>query len=227
MQFSGGHTAPLYCDLLFSCVNLSVDASPPNADDIIYFVFNLRKQNADQLFLAISLIKATGIHWFGFSLLVILMAFNDIYTPILLGGIFSPRYLKEYLISYLWGRAIALGVNILVSSGRELCETLVKSLEHISTFAALIAKGYSFTGTEEEHGARKAMAQTVKADFTFLTEKIDETSIEINWSKFSMDGEPSFLLFPCTSLPLLPRLPTLRREGPSASVQPDHCSRLP
>ena len=72
------------------------------------------------------------------------------------------------------------------------------SLEHISTFAALIAKGYSFTGTEEESGARKRrMAQTVKADFTFLTEKIDETSIEINWFKFSMDGEPSLLLFSC------------------------------
>ena len=179
-----------------------------------------------------SLVKARGIRWFGFSLLAILMAFNGIYTSILLGGVFSPKYLEEYLIAYLWGGAITLGVNILVlpmSSERELRKTLVISLEHISTFAALIAKGYSLTSTEEEREARKAMAQTVKADFTFLTQKIDETSIEINWSKFSMDGELDFLPFHCNSLPLplFPRLPTLRREGPSASVQPDHCPCQP
>ena len=179
-----------------------------------------------------SLIKAIGIRWFGFSLLAILMAFNGIYTSILLGGVFSPEYLEEYLIAYLWGGAITLTVNILVlpmSSERELRKTLVISLEHISTFAALIAKAYSLTSTEEEREARTAMAQTVKADFTFLTQKIDETSIGINWSKFSMDGELDFLPFHCNSLPLplFPRLPTLRREGPSASVQPDHCPCQP
>ena len=78
-------------------------------------------------FLVISLIKAIGIRWFGFSLLAIRMAFNDIYTPILLGGIYSPRYLKEYLIGYPWGEAITLCVNILVSSGCKLREALVKS----------------------------------------------------------------------------------------------------
>jgi hypothetical protein len=138
-----------------------------------------------------SLIKALGLRWFGFSLLAIFVAFNGIYTSILLGGVFSPTYLEEYLIAYLWGGAITLGVNIFVfpmSSERELRKTLVISLEHISTFAALIAKEYTLTSTEEERQAREAMAQTVKADFTFLTQKIDETSMEINWSKFSMDG---------------------------------------
>jgi len=119
------------------------------------------------------------------------MAFNGIYTSIQLGGVFSPPYLEEYLISYLWGAAITLGVNIFVypmSSERELRKTLVISLEHISTFAALIAKGYTLTSTDEEREAREAMAQTVKADFTFLMQKIDETSIEVNWSRFSMEG---------------------------------------
>lgn len=138
-----------------------------------------------------SLIKALGLRWFGFSLLAILMAFNGISTSIQLGGVFSPRYLEEYLISYLWGGVITLGVNIFVfpmSSERELRKTLVISLEHISTFAALIAKGYTLTSTDEEREAREGMAQTVKADFTFLMQKIDETSIEINWSRFSMGG---------------------------------------
>ena len=83
-----------------------------------------------------------------------------------------------------------------MSSERELRKTLVITLEHICTFAALMTKGYPLTNTEEEHEARKAMAQIVKADFTFLTQKIDKTSIGINRYKFSMDGEPSFLVFP-------------------------------
>ena len=101
------------------------------------------------------------------------MAFNGIYTSILLGGVFSPKYLEEYLTAYLWGAAILLSVNILVlpmSSERVLRKTLAISLEHISTFVALIAKGYPLASTEEEHEARKAMAQTVKTDVTFHAE---------------------------------------------------------
>lgn len=138
-----------------------------------------------------SLVKAIGIRWFGFSLLAILMAFNGILTSIQLGGVFSPSYLEANLVAYLWGGAIALGVNIFIfpmSSERELRKTLVISLEHISTFAALIAKGYTLSSSREEREAREAMSQSVKADFTFLLQKIDETSIEINWSKFSMAG---------------------------------------
>jgi hypothetical protein len=77
-----------------------------------------------------------------------------------------------------------------MSSGRELRKTLVISLEHISTCAALRAEAYTLTSTEEEREAREVMAQTVKADFdfTFLMQKTDETPIEINWSKFSVEG---------------------------------------
>jgi hypothetical protein len=74
------------------------------------------------------------------------------------------------------------------TSERELRSCIVSSLEHIATFAALLGKGYSLTGTSEDKAARELLSQTVKADFTFLTQKIDETSIEVNWSKYSMQG---------------------------------------
>jgi hypothetical protein len=82
-------------------------------------------------------------------------------------------------------------VNILVfprTSERELRSTIVSSLEHLATFAALVGKAYTLTGTAEDKAARELLSQTIKADFTFLTQKIDETSIEINWSKYSMQG---------------------------------------
>src|SRR4051812_10805696 len=104
---------------------------------------------------------------------------------------FNPTYLLEYLKSYAWGAAIVLSVNILVfprTSERELRQTIVTSLEHLATFSALIGKGYTLTGTEEDREARELLSQTIKADFTFLMEKIGETSVEVNISKYSMEG---------------------------------------
>lgn len=105
---------------------------------------------------------------------------------------FSSTYLLEYLKSYAWGATIVLSVNILVfprTSERELRKTIVTSLEHLATFAALIGKAYNLKGTQEDSDARELLSQTIKADFTFLAQKIEETSIEINWSKYSMHGE--------------------------------------
>ncbi|KAG8806770.1 hypothetical protein FRC18_005912, partial [Serendipita sp. 400] len=136
-----------------------------------------------------SILKTFGLRWFAFSLLSILMAFNGIYTSTLLNGAFSSTYLLEYLKAYAWGAAIVLAVNILIfprTSERELRQTMVTSLEHIATFAALIGKAYTLTGTQEDKEARDLLSQTIKADFTFLSQKIEETSVEINWSKFSM-----------------------------------------
>ncbi|KIM23580.1 hypothetical protein M408DRAFT_253625 [Serendipita vermifera MAFF 305830] len=142
-----------------------------------------------------SILKTLGLKWFAFSLLAILMAFNGIYTSILLNNTFSSTYLLEYLKSYAWGAAIVLAVNILVfpkTSERELRSTIVTSLEHIATFAALIGKGYTLTGTAEDKAARELLSQTIKADFAFLTQKIDETSIEICWSKYTMNDYQRF-----------------------------------
>jgi len=36
--------------------------------------------------------------------------------------------------------------------------------------------------------ARELLSQTIKANFNFPAEKIEETSIETNWSKYSMHG---------------------------------------
>ncbi|CCA70282.1 hypothetical protein PIIN_04221 [Serendipita indica DSM 11827] len=137
----------------------------------------------------LSIIKTKGQKWFAFSLLAILMTFNGIYTSLLMNGAFSPTYLLEYLKAYCWGAAIVLAVNVLIfpmSSERELRKTMVTSLEHIATFAALIGKAYTLTGTPEDKAARDLLSQTIKADFTFLSQKIDETSVEVNWSRYSM-----------------------------------------
>lgn len=90
-------------------------------------------------------------------------------------------------------------MNILVfptTSERELRKTIVASLEHLATFAALLGKAYTLTGTAEDKAARELLSQSVKADFTFLTQKIEETSVEINWSKYSMQGQAFFLFHP-------------------------------
>lgn len=64
-----------------------------------------------------------------------------------------------------WGFAIVLGVNILVfpiSSEYQLRELLVLSLEHVSTFAHLIAKTYDLQISDEERVVRDALNQTVR-----------------------------------------------------------------
>ncbi|TDL26998.1 hypothetical protein BD410DRAFT_783138 [Rickenella mellea] len=142
-----------------------------------------------------ALIKARGLKWFALALLAILMSFNGIYTSILVGK-FEPAYLEEYIKAYCWGGAIVLTVNVLVfpiSSERELRRTLVVSLEHISTFSHLLAKGYTLTMTEEERSVRDQLAQSIRADFGFLSQKIEETSVEINYSRFSMNDYQDFV----------------------------------
>lgn len=44
-----------------------------------------------------ALIKAQSMRYFAFSLLGIIVAFSGIYTSVLLGGIFEPKYLQSYL----------------------------------------------------------------------------------------------------------------------------------
>ncbi|KAM0753235.1 hypothetical protein T439DRAFT_323872 [Meredithblackwellia eburnea MCA 4105] len=137
----------------------------------------------------LALIKAQSLRYFAFSLLAIIMAFSGIYTSILLGGVFSPKYLEAYLEAYCWGFAIVLGINILVlpiSSERELRELLVSSLEHVSTFSHLIAKTYTLDITDEERAVRDGLNQSIRADIAFLGQKLSETGLEINWTKWSM-----------------------------------------
>ncbi|KAF8585693.1 hypothetical protein K439DRAFT_1660110 [Ramaria rubella] len=143
-----------------------------------------------------ALIKSRGPRWFGFSLLCILNCFNGIYTSYLLGGVFNPIYLTAYYESYLWGAAIVLAVNLLVlpkSSERVLRETLVSSLEHVGTFAHLLAKTYTLEITDEERDIRDHLNMSIRADFGYLSQQIEETTIEINYSKFSLKDYQLFV----------------------------------
>lgn len=51
----------------------------------------------------------------------------------------------------------------------------------------MLAKSYLLTITEEEVAVRNGLAQSIRADFGILQQKLGTTSIEINWSKLGMD----------------------------------------
>ncbi|KAG8962337.1 hypothetical protein FRC03_004345 [Tulasnella sp. 419] len=134
-------------------------------------------------------IKAQGQRWFKFSLFAILSSFNGIIVSYAYGEAHNSTYLKEYLKSYLWGTAINLFVGLFVfpiSSEKELRRTLVVSLEHVETFNMLVSRSFLKIISEEEKVLRNKLAQTIRADFGHLTEKLEETAIEINWSRWSM-----------------------------------------
>ncbi|GEM06176.1 transmembrane protein [Rhodotorula toruloides] len=136
-----------------------------------------------------ALLKAQSIRYFGASLLFIILAFSGIYTSILSDGKFVPAYLESYLESYCWGFAIVVMVNLLVlphSSEKELREILVISLEHISTFSHLLAKTYSLDITDDERAVRDDLFVSIRADMGVLNQKLAHTSLEINYSRWSM-----------------------------------------
>jgi hypothetical protein len=64
-----------------------------------------------------------------------------------------------------WGFAIVLFVNICVfpvSAEKELRTMLVTSLQHVGTFAHLLAKSYTLTITEEEKVVGDRLAQSIR-----------------------------------------------------------------
>lgn len=88
-----------------------------------------------------------------------------------------------------YGFAIVLLVNLAViplSAERELREFIVVSLEHVSTFAHLLSKTYTLEITEEEVVLRDSLNATIRADFGYLQMKLAETSVELNWTRYSM-----------------------------------------
>ncbi|KAM0793556.1 hypothetical protein ACM66B_000993 [Microbotryomycetes sp. NB124-2] len=134
-------------------------------------------------------IKALSLRYFAFSLLAILVAFNGIYTSALSRGNFVPEYLEDYLKAYAMAFAIVLGVNLLVfpvSAERELRESLVASLERISTFTHLIARTFNIEITEEEKAVRDQLNQSIRADFAFLQLKLGQSGLEVNWTRWAM-----------------------------------------
>lgn len=110
-------------------------------------------------------------------------------TSILLGGVFSPAYLESYLKAYAWGFALVLGVNLLVfphTAEAELRGILVSSLHHISTLSHLMAKTYVLEITDDEKVVRDDLNQRIRADYGFLSQKLAQTSLEVNYTRWSM-----------------------------------------
>lgn len=138
-----------------------------------------------------SVLKAMSMKFFGLALLGILISFAGLYTSLILPGHpFSPHYLEDYLKSYALAGAIVIAVNFLIlpiSSETELRRTLVTSLSHIKTFSHLLAKSYTLTITEEEISVRQGLAQSIRADFGILQQKLGTTGLEVNWSKLGME----------------------------------------
>lgn len=107
---------------------------------------------------------------------------------------------------------IVLGVNVLIfpiSAEREMREILVNSLsvlpfhlcdaysfsetffislDRVASFSHLIAKTYSLELSEEERKIRDVLAMDIKNDIGFVASKIQETSFEVNYSRFSMES---------------------------------------
>lgn len=114
------------------------------------------------------------------------------------------------IITSRWGGAIVLGVNMFVfpvTTERELREAMVQSLDHIGTFAHLLAKTYTMSLTDEDRVVRDQLNQTIRVrrisihrcsysvtnqprylqqDFGILNAKVGAASIEVNWTRWSI-----------------------------------------
>lgn len=133
------------------------------------------------------------MRYFGFSLLGIIMSFSGIYTSVLLKT-FAPEYLTSYLISYAWGFALVLVVNVLVfpvSAERELREALVSSLERISTLAHLIAKVDASDPLEHAHSFRPTRSRFRTRSARFETRCINPSGRILPCSRSGRARPPS------------------------------------
>ncbi|PVF96818.1 hypothetical protein CPB86DRAFT_708358 [Serendipita vermifera] len=111
-------------------------------------------------------------------------------NSVLNGNKFLPHYLLADAASYLFGLAVTIVINVVVfptSSEKELRQMLVTSLAHIESLSSLIARAYVMAASDEEMKAGDILMQTIRADFTYLTKILDNTSVEVNWSKYSME----------------------------------------
>ncbi|KAG8888779.1 hypothetical protein FRB98_006791 [Tulasnella sp. 332] len=169
--------------ILIGCLNFYILAKLAHATVGQAFVFAF-------MVYVLAWIKSLGPQYFAFSLLAILMSFNGIYTSSVLGGKFDKRYLFAYLESYMWGMAITAFVSLCVfpvTAEKELRKVLIVSMEHLETFGMLISRSYLMIITPEEKILRDSVAQTIRADFGLLNQKLNETTLEINWSMWSLE----------------------------------------
>ena len=125
-------------------------------------------------------------------------------------GGFSAAYLQSYLIAFAYGFALVLVVNLgifPISAERQFRIFLVQSLERISTLAHLVSKvsllslsavcasvrpsdvdsqTYTLEINDEERVVRDTLHQSIRADFGFLQSSLADVSLELNWTRWSM-----------------------------------------
>ncbi|GAA5951640.1 hypothetical protein JCM21900_000535 [Sporobolomyces salmonicolor] len=136
-----------------------------------------------------ALVRFSGAKYISFYLYGVLFAFNGIYTSIISGHRFDKQWLVAELEAYAWGMAIALCVNLLVwpiTSEQELRKLLVTSLQHVSTLAHLSCKTYAKEINEDEIEVRQLLVRTIRSDYLALTARLDETSLEVLYTRWSL-----------------------------------------
>lgn len=135
-----------------------------------------------------ALVRYGGPKYIPFYLYGVLFAFNGIYRSINVGG-FDRQLLLADFISYAWGLAIALGVNILIlptTAESQLRSLLVTSLQHVATLAHLTCKTYARELDAEESEVRHVLAKSLRSDFLALDAQLDEVKYETTFSRYSL-----------------------------------------
>ncbi|KAL8287029.1 hypothetical protein RQP46_004035 [Phenoliferia psychrophenolica] len=136
-----------------------------------------------------ALIRHQGARWVPFYLYSVLFAFQGIYTSIANDPKDRISWLVAYFQAYGWGMAIVLVTNLVVwpvSSESSLRELLIRSLDHVSTLAHLICKSHAREITPDERDVRDLLIETIRQDFSALTSRMEETSFEILYTRWSM-----------------------------------------
>ncbi|GAA5857131.1 hypothetical protein JCM8547_007978 [Rhodosporidiobolus lusitaniae] len=135
-----------------------------------------------------ALVRFGGPKYISFYLYGVIFAFNGIYCTISFGT-FDKGFFLACVESYLWGIAIALAVNLLIlpiTSEQELRRLLVTALEHVSALTHLTCKAYAREIDEDEVEVRQVLTKTIRSDYLALTSRLEETSYEILFSRYSL-----------------------------------------
>ncbi|GAA5922333.1 uncharacterized protein JCM15063_003269 [Sporobolomyces koalae] len=137
----------------------------------------------------LALVRFSGAKYISFYLYGILFAFGGIHYGIESGRNFDKTWFLADFEAYAWGLAISLAVNVLVfpiTAERELKKLLVTSLQHVSTLAHLSCKTYAKECSDDEMEVRQLLIKTIRSDYLALTARLEETSLEILFTRWSL-----------------------------------------
>ncbi|GAA5995637.1 hypothetical protein JCM5350_001633 [Sporobolomyces pararoseus] len=137
----------------------------------------------------LALVRYGGAKYISFYLYGVLFAFGGIYYGLESGQKFDKSWFLADFQAYAWGIAIALAVNVVVfpvTSERELKKLLVASLQHVSTLSHLSCKYYAKECSDDEAQVRQLLVKTIRADYLALAARLQETSLEVAFSRWSL-----------------------------------------